>query len=93
MSPKGLGAKTNWLAIYLQYWGNSDSDSDSDYDSDSDSDFEDLQILKYGHSSRGTRNQEWLCWRRTAVIYPSLLYPTLPYPTLPYSTSEVGVGG
>jgi hypothetical protein len=26
---------------------------------------------KYGYESRGTRNQEWLCWRGPTEIYPT----------------------
>jgi hypothetical protein len=26
---------------------------------------------KYNHESRGTRNQDWLCWRGPAAIYPT----------------------
>jgi hypothetical protein len=29
------------------------------------------ETLKYGRESRGTRNQEWLFWRRPAAIYPT----------------------
>jgi hypothetical protein len=27
------------------------------------------ETVKYGHESRGTRNQEWLCWRGPPGIY------------------------
>jgi hypothetical protein len=30
---------------------------------------------KYGHGSRGTRNQEWLRWRRPVAIYPKSKLP------------------
>jgi hypothetical protein len=33
--------------------------------------FQSRQTLQYGHESRGTRNREWLCWRRPAAIYLS----------------------
>jgi hypothetical protein len=36
-----------------------------------------LKTLKYDHESCGTRNQEWLCWRGPAVIYPTDR-PTVP---------------
>jgi hypothetical protein len=29
------------------------------------------ETLKYDHESRGTRNQEWLCWRGPVAIYPT----------------------
>jgi hypothetical protein len=29
------------------------------------------ETVKYGHESCGTRNQEWLCWRRPRAIYPT----------------------
>jgi hypothetical protein len=30
------------------------------------------RTVKNGRESRGTRNQEWLCWRRLAAIYQSV---------------------
>jgi hypothetical protein len=32
-------------------------------------DIQNRQILKYGYESRGTQNQEILCWRGPAGIY------------------------
>jgi hypothetical protein len=32
--------------------------------------------VNYGHGSWGTRNQQWLCWRGPAAIYPTDL-PTV----------------
>jgi hypothetical protein len=29
------------------------------------------ETVKYGHETRGTRNQQWLCWRGPAAIYPT----------------------
>jgi hypothetical protein len=29
------------------------------------------ETVKYGHESRGTWKQEWLCWRGPAAIYPT----------------------
>jgi hypothetical protein len=29
------------------------------------------ETVEYGHESRGNRNQEWLCWRVPAAIYPT----------------------
>jgi hypothetical protein len=33
--------------------------------------------IKYGHETRGTQNQEWLCWRGPATIYPIRPDPNL----------------
>jgi hypothetical protein len=30
-----------------------------------------LVRVEYGHESRETGNQEWLCWRAPAAIYPN----------------------
>jgi hypothetical protein len=34
-------------------------------------DFQSGETVKYGHDSRGTRDQERLCWRGPAAIYPT----------------------
>jgi hypothetical protein len=41
---------------------------------------------KFSRESRGTRNQEWQCWRGSAAIYPTQTDPRLQYCSIKYST-------
>jgi hypothetical protein len=47
---------TNWILIYI-IWKKFSHDSQS------------RERVKYGHESRVTRNQEWLCWWGPTAIY------------------------
>jgi hypothetical protein len=42
-------------------------------------DFQSRETVKYDHEFSGTRNQEWLCWRDPAAIYPISVYNAQTY--------------
>jgi hypothetical protein len=44
--------------------------------------------VKYGHESRWTRNQEWLCWRGPPEIYPTEYEAGVPATRLWHSVNK-----